>query len=192
MQDIESHYAKLRNEVIKKANRTMESPTDFNYLSSQIKNVINEDLSSSTLKRFFGYITKTGTPNKTTLSILSRYLGYKGWNDFCQDMSESDFIADDCIITSDLSKDDIVHFEWAPDRVYEAKYLGNGRYEVTVAQNGTLGVGDKFSASGFTLNHPLYMNKIERVSNGGSSALSNYVAGYKSGLTKIELVKKKG
>ena len=70
MQDIESYYAKLRDEVIKKANRTMESPTDFNYLSTQIKTVINEDLSSSTLKRFFGYITKTGTPNNTTLSIL--------------------------------------------------------------------------------------------------------------------------
>lgn len=190
MQDIELYYAKLRDEVIKKANRTMESPTDFNYLSTQIKTVINEDLSSSTLKRFFGYITKTGTPNNTTLSILSRYLGHKGWKDFCQSMSESDFIADDSIITSDLSKADIVHFEWSPDRVYEAKYLGNGRFEVIVAQNGTLGVGDKFSASGFTLNHPLYMNKIERVSNGGSSAQSNYVAGYRSGLTNIEVVKK--
>ena len=191
MQDIESYYAKLRDEVTEKVNRTMESPTDFNYLSAQVKIETDEDLSSSTLKRFFGYIPKNGTPSRTTLCILSRYLGYKGWNDFCQDMSESDFIADDCIITSDLTKDDIVHFEWAPDRVYEAKYLGNGRYEVTVAQNGTLGVGDKFSASGFTLNHPLYMNKIERVSNGGSSAQSNYVAGYKSGLTNIELVKEK-
>ncbi|MBR5983664.1 MAG: hypothetical protein IK025_08105 [Bacteroidales bacterium] len=188
MQKIETYYTKLRKEVAEKLKRTMESPSDFDYLSVQIKKEINEDLSASTLKRFIGYVSKNIAPSNTTLSILSRYLGYMGWTDFCK-VSESDFITDYSIITSDLSSGDIVKFEWNPDRVYEAEYKGNGQFVITMAQNGTLKVGDTFSASSFTLNHPLYLSHIQRATKGESTA-SNYVAGYKSGLTHIELIKK--
>ena len=74
MQDIESYYDKLRNEVTEKVNRTMESPTDFNYLSAQVKIETDEDLSSSTLKRFFGYIPKNSVricPNRISLQTTA-------------------------------------------------------------------------------------------------------------------------
>lgn len=75
-----------------KFGRTIESSTDFDALSIAIQQNISETLSSSTLKRVFGYVKYDAESSTTTLSILSRYAGYAGWSDFCRNFrpSESD------------------------------------------------------------------------------------------------------
>lgn len=92
VKDRKRHIENLKKEVLRKFGRTVEAAADFDALSAAIQQSISETLSSSTLKRVFGYVKYDAEPSATTLSILSRYVGYAGWSDFCRNFqpSESD------------------------------------------------------------------------------------------------------
>ena len=91
-QDKKRHIENLKKEVVRKFGRTVEAAADFDTLSMAIQQGISETVSPSTLKRVFGYVKYDAEPSATTLSILSRYVGYAGWSDFCRNFrpSESD------------------------------------------------------------------------------------------------------
>ncbi|MBO8465135.1 MAG: hypothetical protein IAB93_03955 [Bacteroidetes bacterium] len=80
----------LKNEVCKKFGRTVEVSSDFSALSLSIQETTSESVSPSTLKRIFGYVKYGAEPSVATLSILSRYVGYAGWSDFCEKRTGED------------------------------------------------------------------------------------------------------
>lgn len=77
-QSIES----LKAEIREKLGRSLDSPTDFDYLAVQIKEQLHEYISPTTLKRFFNYIPSDVIPRNSTLSLLARYVGKMGWKDY--------------------------------------------------------------------------------------------------------------
>ena len=79
-QNIES----LKVHVAKAFGRTLDSPSDYDSLSLSIREKTGEYISPTTLKRLFGYVKPATVPRPSTLSVLSRYVGYAGWSDFCQ------------------------------------------------------------------------------------------------------------
>ena len=83
LQDRKRHIENLKREIGLKFGRTIESAADFDMLSITIQQATSETISPSTLKRIFGYVKSDAAPSATTLSILSRYVGYTGWSDFC-------------------------------------------------------------------------------------------------------------
>ena len=84
MEKEEIYIDKLKEAVAETFGRTLDSPNDFDLLSIQIRNKTTDIISPSTLKRLFGYIQPSTIPRTSTLSSLARYVGYKGWSDFCQ------------------------------------------------------------------------------------------------------------
>ena len=83
LRDRKRHIENLKREIGLKFGRTIESAADFDMLSITIQQATSETISPSTLKRIFGYVKSDAAPSATTLSILSRYVGYTGWSDFC-------------------------------------------------------------------------------------------------------------
>lgn len=81
-QNIES----LKVHVAKAFGRTLDSPSDYDSLSLSIREKTGEYISPTTLKRLFGYVKPATVPRPSTLSVLSRYVGYAGWSDFCQSL----------------------------------------------------------------------------------------------------------
>ena len=81
-QNIES----LKGHVAKAFGRTLDSPSDYDSLSLSIREKTGEYISPTTLKRLFGYVKPATVPRPSTLSVLSRYVGYAGWSDFCQSL----------------------------------------------------------------------------------------------------------
>lgn len=77
------HIEELKTAVAEKFAHTLDAPTDYDALSLDIASVTGESVSVSTLKRLFGYDRHSTTPRPSTLSTLSRYVGYAGWSDFC-------------------------------------------------------------------------------------------------------------
>ncbi|MCM1352374.1 MAG: hypothetical protein NC250_06550 [Alistipes senegalensis] len=73
----------LKAAVVETFGRTLDAPTDFDALSSEIQNKTGEAISPSTLKRLYGYIKPATVPRPSTLSTLARYAGFSGWSDFC-------------------------------------------------------------------------------------------------------------
>lgn len=183
----DSDMEHLKQIVIQQLGRTLESPADFEYLSEQIQKKTGEYLSPTTLKRVFGHIRYNGQLRPITLSILARYAGYSGWQNY-QDKQhvESDFIAAKRVVAKELNKGQKLCIAWNPDRECLIEYLGEGRFVVLHAQNSKLQIGDQFTAVQFILGQPLTATDVVSVREPRQQ--DTYIAGAKTGLTKIELL----
>lgn len=80
----ERHIDLLKRATIERFGHTLDSPTDYDMLSADIKQCTGETISSATLKRLFGYLKPSTAPRPSTLSLLARYVGCTGWSDFCR------------------------------------------------------------------------------------------------------------
>lgn len=74
----------LCKEVEQKAGRRMTTTRDFDFLSESILEKTREKVSSTTLKRIWGYLSEPTIPRLTTLNILAQYLDYTCWEDFSE------------------------------------------------------------------------------------------------------------
>ena len=80
----EKALAKLRELIEAVVERKMKTPKDFEFLSECIFEKFHERISPTTLKRLWGYLSETTTPRKSTLDILSMFVGYDNWKKFTE------------------------------------------------------------------------------------------------------------
>lgn len=178
----------LKKIIIEKIGRTLESPADFNFLSEQIRHATGEYLSPTTLKRLFGYIPQEGQPRRATLSILARYAGYGGWQDYLDKQHvESGFISAKRIMATELPKGQKILLAWNPNRECVVEYMGDECFVVVQAINCKLKVGDRFSASQFIVGQPLTATNVILLRS-EENKMDVYVAGAQTGISKIELL----
>lgn len=185
---LKSDMEQLKQIVIQQLGRTLESPPDFEFLSEQIQKATGEYLSPTTLKRIFGYIPYSGQIRPSSLSILARYAGYNGWQDY-QDKQhiESGFVSAKRIVTEELTIGQKIELAWNPNRECMIEYLGEKRFVVLHSQNSKLQIGDRFTATQFLIGQPLTATDVVILRN-AENTMDTYIAGAKSGLTKIELL----
>lgn len=183
--------AYLLTEVEKKYGRRIATTTDFESLSVVIEHQIGELISSSTLKRLWGYVSLNPTPRVATLDVLSRFVGHRDFKAFCNHLKESqvyasNFFTSRCQTVAELKPDTTVHIGWAPNRLVKMRYLGNYQFEVMSSENSQLMTGDRFELSEIIVGYPLYIPRILR--NGAYTP--SYVAGQIDGinLLKVETV----
>lgn len=182
--------AYLLDEVEQKYGRRIATTTDFESLSVVIEHQIGEMLSSSTLKRLWGYVSLNPTPRIATLDILSRYVGYKNFKAFCESLKESKafvstFFTSKYQTVSELTPGVMVTIGWAPNRVVNLNYLGEFQFEVLSSENSQLLPGDRFELSEIIIGYPLYISRILR----DGEYTPSYVAGRQRGISlmKVEM-----
>lgn len=64
----------------------------------------------------------------TTLEVLTRFLGYKSWDDFLDKIgreSDSDAVLSPHVNADNLKVGDMVKVSWMPNRRCTFRYLGN-------------------------------------------------------------------
>ena len=175
---VEKHYG-----------RKLSTTTDFESLSVIIEKTTGDLLSSSTLKRLYGYVSLNTVPRKATLDILSRFIGYRDYETFCVSLRNdpqftSTFFSAKTVITSELKAGDKLRIGWPPDRIVTLNYLGNELFEVEVSVNASLLKGDRFRQVSFMKGYPLYLSRILR----DGEYTPAYVAGMNNGLNLLEVV----
>lgn len=116
--------------VEKTYGRKLYTTTDFESLSIIIENKIGELISSSTLKRLYGYVSMKPVPRKSTLDVLSRFIGYRSFEDFRSELKtnpkfSSNFFSTKTVCAASLQRGDKVKIGWMPDRVVTLSYLGD-------------------------------------------------------------------
>ena len=176
--------------VEKQYGRKLSTTTDFESLSVIIEKTTGELLSSSTLKRLYGYVSLNTVPRKTTLDILSRFIGNRDYETFRISLSNdpqfsSRFFSAKTVTTSELKAGDRLRIGWPANRIVTLNYLGDDLFEVDTSVNASLVKGDRFRQVSFMKGYPLYLSRILR--NGDYTPA--YVAGMNSGLNLIEIVK---
>ena len=175
--------------VEKQYGRKLSTTTDFESLSVIIEKTTGELLSSSTLKRLYGYVSLNTVPRKTTLDILSRFIGNRDCETFRISLSNdpqfsSRFFSAKTVTTSELKAGDRLRIGWPANRIVTLNYLGNDLFEVETSVNASLVKGDRFRQVSFMKGYPLYLSRILR--NGDYTPA--YVAGMNSGLNLLEVV----
>ena len=176
--------------VEKQYGRKLSTTTDFESLSVIIEKTTGELLSSSTLKRLYGYVSLHTVPRKTTLDILSRFIGNRDYETFRISLSNdpqfsSRFFSAKTVTTSELKAGDRLRIGWPANRIVTLNYLGDDLFEVETSVNASLVKGDRFRQVSFMKGYPLYLSRILR----DGDYTPAYVAGMNSGLNLIEIVK---
>lgn len=87
-------YENLCKAVEQSLKHECKAPSDFKWLSKKIEERTHEHISHTTLMRLWEYLPG-GSPRTTTLDILARFLGYIGYDDFCQQQSAEPSLAED-------------------------------------------------------------------------------------------------
>ena len=178
----------LLSEVEKKYGRRVATSTDFESLSVVIEMSVGELISSSTLKRLWGYVSLNPTPRIATLDVLARFVGYRNFKEFCEGLKDSQayistFFSSRCLDISALTVGQKVTLGWAPDRIVELEYLGDFLFEVTANRNSSLLPGDRFELSNVILDYPLVISRILR----DGTYTSSYIAGQQGGITVMKI-----
>ncbi len=179
-------------ELVKKEyGRDISTTTDFESLSVIIEKKTGELLSSSTLKRLYGYVSLRPIPRKSTLDILARYVGWKSYDNFLEDLRmnpqfNSSYFSTKIIHSSDLNIGQRLKIGWAPDRIVIIEYMGDKAFQVIESCNSQLMPGDCFEMISFMKNYPLFISSgIER----DGEHTSPYVGGLQGGVNLLEILK---
>lgn len=180
----------LRLRIETSIKRKIQTPADFDFLRGIIWERTHEQISTSTLKRLWGYVDGVDNARNSTLNVLSKALGYENWDAFIlklksENVDNSDLVMSESMSSSDLKIGDMLMIAWQPNRVCRLKYLGDNQFEVMESQNSKLKVGDTFRCGLFILGEPVYINDLRQ--NNGTGEPKLFVIGNKSGLTKLRV-----
>lgn len=161
----------------------LRTPRDFNRLSEDLFNRMREMVSASTLMRLWGYIDSSVKPRIHTLTLLSRFVGYRDWNAFCTADTEgrqsSVVICRRLNVATDITRGQRLRLRWLPNRVCDVRYLGNLHFEVENSENTGLKKGATFMCPLIIEGEPLYLDDVKQLDIPGSG----YVCGKRNGIT---------
>lgn len=164
MNNSNSEIEMLKAEVEKVVGRPLKSPIDFDFLSYKVREKINEPISSTTIKRLWGYIATIHKPRYSTLSTLSRFVGSADWDSYCfainNNHNKNLSGSDKEIYSVDLSVGDIIELTWGPDKYCIIKYLGKKTFKVIKEENANMSIGDTFKSFNFNQEHPLSVTEM--------------------------------
>lgn len=82
MEGLEQAIEQLRLAVERKAGRKMQTNKDFDCLSDSVYDQTHAKISTTTLKRIWGYLSEGVTPRRYTLDQLARFIGYDDFDAF--------------------------------------------------------------------------------------------------------------
>lgn len=85
----QAHINALKTKIKEKL--TVQNTSDALKLSDEIWNIKREKLSKSTIERFFGFVKTNSLPSQHTLDVLSIFVGFLSWNDFCNSQNTDNF-----------------------------------------------------------------------------------------------------
>ena len=168
----------------------LKAAADYDRLSHQIMKVLNEYLSPTTLKRFWGYLpAEQVKPRLHTLDVLARFAGYRSFAQFSEQTGSTDsstqmesvqsgFLEGVSITPEDLDIGQIITLTWNPDRKIVVRHQGKGYFRVEEVENSKLCVGDTFRCRLMIQHEPLYMDDLVHL---GQPPVS-YVAGMRDGV----------
>ena len=159
-------YELLRQATETVMKKKMQKPADFDLLHEKVFERTRVMISSSTLKRFWGYMQSDHSPSIQTLDTLAKFCGYTDFGAFGQkpfnkeEMPSCPLLGNHIDVAENLEVGDEVTLYWLPDRTCHVRYEGNTQFVVTSSENTRLRQGDTFRCNVIIEGEPLYLNHL--------------------------------
>jgi len=183
--------ALLKKEFEEAFGRPIRTPRDFTDAVTFVLNKnIRDRISDSTFRRLYKETKKYKHVSDDVLNILSKSIGYKHFQDFCDYLASSGIKDSELsfgeihIKADDLDVGDRIYIAWLPDRECSLKYLGGYRFEVEESANSTITKGDTFSCRCFIQGKCLLVDNLEH----DGECYQSYAMGQSNGLTCVKKV----
>ena len=182
----------LKSRVEEKLGFSLNTHNRFLQLVIDMEDELGEHMSESTLERIWNYSTRQrDTVSLRTLDVLSRFVGYPTWEDFCDALKreaqiESEFFTCGLLNVDDLSVGDRLRIGWQPDRICIVRYLGDHRFVAEETLHASMHPGDCFSCLQFQKDQPLYLDHFQRVGEDFPETNLRYAVGQEHGLSVVE------
>lgn len=172
----------LKQAVERRFGETPKTTAAFVRLSE----AMDDRVSPSTLKRLWGYVGMRVEPRVSTLDALARYVGFRDYRAFSEDlqtsrMASSGYFNAERLDAAMLQQGDAFQIGWRPDRVVTLVYLGNSRFRIMHSEHSKLQPGDEFEATSIVKGFPLIVPEVFR--NGERAG--SYIAGRDGGIVFI-------
>lgn len=172
-------------DIEKAISKEVRTPKDFEELREHIYRRLHLMVSSTTLKRLWGYLHDDVQARLGTLDILAQFLGYKNFRDYSYHRNQylemiqsSPVLSRKLNVKDDINVNDKLLLTWQPNRQCEIIYMGNFTFKVLSSCNTRLLPGDTFTCSLLIEGEPLYIDNLQQ----GNKPPIAYVCGIKSGI----------
>ena len=171
----------------------IETPKNFEQLRGVIFRRTGEYISTTTLKRIWGYLNEPLQTRPTTLSLLARTVGYKDWEDFVmrsgkasteKKIPSSPKFGKAINVNSDMKEGDRVMLYWHPGRECLVRYEGKMQFVVEESKKTRLKPGDTFYCHLIIAGHPLYLSNLKH----GNAEPVAYICGRIHGGIQFERI----
>lgn len=175
--------------IEKQYGKKLSTTTDFDEFSLVLLRKYNLNVSTSTLKRLYGYVADIHKPRLRTLDMRALYIGHKNYAEFVDWLKSStcynsSFFSSNQLLSCDIRPGGFVEIGWSPNRLLRLEYLGDSTYRVANSSNSKIHVGDMFVTGCFIKGCPLYLPYLIR---NGEHTLP-FVAGRNGGLSIVRKI----
>lgn len=175
--------------VEQKYGKSLRTTTDFDEFSFYLNKNAFGVISTSTLKRLWGYVNDIHAPRVQTLDILARFLGFAFFCTFCNHLKSSSaynssFFSAHQIMAKELIPGMELEIGWSPNRYLRLLYKGDTLFEVREAKQSKLQKGDCFETATFLKGQPLFLPYVLR----DGVRTSPFLAGRNGGLTLLNRI----
>ena len=153
-------------DIEKAVGKELRTPKDYDMLRMRIYERLHVMISTTTLKRIWGYLNEEVMTRKGSLDILAQFIGYKDFDDYtvnaksCSEAQSSPVMSRRLNVPEELKAGDRLPILWHPDRQCEVVYLGNLMFRVLSSCNTRLQPNNTFQCSLLIEGEPLYLDQL--------------------------------
>ena len=172
-------------DIEKAISKEVRTPKDFEELRERIYKRLHIIISSTTLKRIWGYLNDNVQTRPGTLDILAQFIGYPSFQlyanskaQYQEEIQSSPVLSRKLNVQDELNVNDKLLLTWHPNRQCKIIYMGNLSFKVLSSCNTRILSGDTFTCSLLIEGEPLYIDNLQQ----GNSPSTAYVCGKKSGI----------
>ena len=164
--------------------KKLQTPKDFDFLRERIYARLHILVSRTTLMRIWGYVAEDVKPRRSTLDVLTQFLGYQDWNQYLQnsllpkEQQSSPVLTRRLSVARSLTRGDRLRLMWQPGRVCDVEFIGDLQFRVISSANTRIHESDTFECSLIIEGEPLYLDNLKQ----GNRPAIAYVCGKKSGV----------
>lgn len=178
---------KIIGSVSIKFGKPIRYPKDCEALAAVISDECGENVSSSTIKRLFGFVKNVEQPRLYTLDIIAKYIGHSSWAELTgnSETQNSGFFSIQQIESKQLKIGDQIEVGYSPERVVTFEFIGKNNYSILTSEKSKLKTGDFVKIDHFTIGFPLILSELKR----DGKILGQYIAGKQKGLDYVKQIK---
>lgn len=150
-------------------------------------------VSTSSIKRLWGYVEYNNFPSRSTLNTLARFNDFKDWDSFLNGISYNDsgdsnsaFMDNSLVNANLLNIGDVITIKWAGKKDCTLEYISYLRFKVIESNNIKLLPGDTCTLHSVCIGLPLFISNIQRE----GMIIPAYVGAKKGGVRIIDYKKK--